>query len=50
MGQDNSVKAASTAPENTFYDFNAKNLEATETINTSKYKGKVCVVVNVASK
>jgi len=33
-----------------FYDFSAKNLEGTEEIQFSKYKGKVLLVVNVASK
>jgi len=33
-----------------FYDFSAKNLEGTEEISFSKYKGKVLLVVNVASK
>eukprot|EP00924_Labyrinthula_sp_SR-Ha-C_P010354 snap_masked-scaffold_23-processed-gene-4.19-mRNA-1 protein AED:0.11 eAED:0.13 QI:0/-1/0/1/-1/1/1/0/217 len=33
-----------------FYDFKLNNLEETEEIDFSTYKGKVCVLVNVASK
>jgi len=32
-----------------FFAFSAKNLEGTETINLANYKGKICIVVNVAS-
>lgn len=35
--------------EKSFYDFSAQVLDSTETIPFSKYKGKVCLVVNVAS-
>jgi len=33
-----------------FFEFSAKNLEGTEEISFDRYKGKVCLVVNVASQ
>ena len=34
---------------NSIYDFSAKDIEGNE-VSLSKYTGKVCIIVNVASK